>query len=265
MSVPPRPAAAIVLVRERPQGGIETFMVRRHVRSEFVPDVYVFPGGSVKPGDREAEATPALCLLPSGNHLGETTLGAGLRAAAIRELFEEAGVLLAGRDGQMLAVSGKKIARFAEYRRRLQQNETTLAAIAQAEELTLATSRLTYFAHWITPPVLPKRFDTFFFIAAAPAEQQAAHDQLETTDGAWIAPTEALARSQQGDFPLVFATIHQLQALSVFASIADAEERLRDQTVPVIMPRATRRDGEVIIRLPGEPGYDEMDDEGHTV
>jgi 8-oxo-dGTP pyrophosphatase MutT (NUDIX family) len=234
-------------------------MVRRHVRSEFVPDVYVFPGGSVKPGDREAEAAPNLCVPPTGDHLGETVLGAGLRAAAIRELFEEAGVLLAKQDGRMLALASGHAARFAEYRRRLQQNETTLAAIAQAEGLALATDRLTYFAHWITPSLMPKRFDTFFFLAAAPEDQQAAHDQLETTAGTWIQPAEALAQYHQGTFPLVFATIHQLEALSVFTSIADAEERLRHQPIPVILPRAAWRDGSLVIRLPGEPGYEEME------
>ncbi len=259
MAVEPRPAAAIILLRERPQGGIETFMVRRHVRSEFVPDVYVFPGGSVQAGDREAETTPGLCVPPTGDHLGETTLGAGVRAAAIRELFEEAGVLLAEQGGRVLAVTSGDAARFAEHRRRLQQNETTLAAVAQAEGLTLATDRLTYFAHWITPSALPKRFDTFFFIAAAPEDQQAAHDQLETTAGTWIAPSEALAQSEQGSFPLVFATIRQLQALDVFSSIADAETRLPRQPILVIQPRATLNDGNVVIRLPGEPGYDEME------
>ncbi len=259
MPVEPRPAAAIVLLRDRPQGGIETFMVRRHVRSEFVPDVYVFPGGSVKPGDLEAEKAPGLCVPPTGDHLGETTLGAGLRAAAIRELFEEAGVLLAERDGYILAVASDHAARFAQHRSQLQQNETTLAAVAQAEGLALATDRLTYFAHWITPNPLPKRFDTFFFIAAAPAEQQAAHDQLETTAGTWIAPAEALAQSEQGNFPLVFATVHQLEALNAFSSIAAAEALLPQQAIPIILPRATMRDGQVIIRLPGEPGYHEMD------
>ncbi len=260
MSVQPRPAAAIVLLRERPQGGVETFMVRRHVRSEFVPDVYVFPGGSVKPGDREAETAPRLCVPPTGDHLGETTLGAGLRAAAIRELFEEAGVLLAVQDGQMLAITSGQAARFAEQRRRLQQNETTLGAIALEEGLTLATDRLTYFAHWITPGAMPKRFDTFFFIAAAPEEQQAAHDQLETTAGTWIQPAEALRQYQQGTFPLVFATIHQLEALSEFTSTGSAEESLRHQAIPVIQPRAALRDGGIVIRLPGEPGYAEMEE-----
>lgn len=256
MPVEPRVAAAIILLRDRPQGGVETFMVRRHVRSEFVPDVYVFPGGSVKPGDREAEM--ALALPPAGTHLGETTLGAGVRAAAIRELFEEAGVLLVGRDGRLLAVTSERAAHFAEYRRQLQQNETTLAEIARAEGLALATDRLLYFAHWITPEAMPKRFDTFFFVAAAPEEQQAAHDQLETTAGAWIHPADALDQSQQGSFPLVFATIHQLQDLGVFTSVADAQQRLSQREIPVIMPRAALRDGEVVIRLPGEPGYDEL-------
>lgn len=258
MPVEPRLAAAIVLLRDRPQGGVETFMVRRHVRSEFVPDVYVFPGGSVKPGDREAETVQGLCVSPVGAHLGETTLGAGVRAASIRELFEEAGVLLAGRDGHMLAITGAPADRFAEHRQGLQRNETTLAAIAQQEGLALATDRLTYFAHWITPEVMPKRFDTFFFIAAAPEEQQAAHDQLETTAGVWINPATALEQYEQGDFPLVFATIRQLEGLRDITSIAEARQRFQQQEIPAIRPRAALQNGEVIIRLPGEAGYDEL-------
>lgn len=258
MPVEPRLAAAIVLLRDRPQGGVETFMVRRHVRSEFVPDVYVFPGGSVKPGDCEVETTEGLCVRPAGAHLGETTLGAGVRAASIRELFEEAGVLLAERDGRLLAIASDHAARFAEHRRCLQQNETTLAAIAQQEGLALATDRLTYFAHWITPELMPKRFDTFFFIAAAPEEQQAAHDQLETTAGVWITPAAALEQHGKGDFPLVFATIRQLEGLMDVTSVVEAEQRFQQQEIPAIRPRAALRDGEVIIRLPGEVGYEEL-------
>ena len=259
MPVEPRLAAAIVLLRDRPQGGVETFMVRRHVRSEFVPDVYVFPGGSVKPGDREAETAPDLCVAPTGAHLGETTLGTGVRAASIRELFEEAGVLLAERDGHLLAIASNHAARFAEHRHRLQHNETTLAAIAQKEGLALATDRLTYFAHWITPEVMPRRFDTFFFIAAAPEEQQAAHDQLETTAGVWINPAAALEQYEQGRFPLVFATIRQLDDLSAITSVVAAQQRFQQQEIPVIRPRAALQNGEVVIRLPGEAGYEELE------
>ncbi|HEY7850530.1 MAG TPA: hypothetical protein VIC27_10730, partial [Ktedonobacterales bacterium] len=99
--VTPRPASATVMARERLTGGVEVFMVRRHVQSEFVPDVYVFPGGSVSEADRETERTPGLCAAAGA---GPTALGSGFRTAAIRELFEEAGALVARRDGEPLTV-----------------------------------------------------------------------------------------------------------------------------------------------------------------
>jgi 8-oxo-dGTP pyrophosphatase MutT (NUDIX family) len=233
-------------------------MVRRHIMSDFVPDVYVFPGGSVKAVDREAEALPGVCMpLAPGQH-GETALGKGLRVAAIRELFEEAGVLLAERAGHMLAISPEEAGRFAGYRAQLQQNALTLAELVQQEGLALATERLTLFAHWITPEPMPKRFDTFFFLAESPPEQQATHDQLETSAGAWIAPGEALRRSEEGSFPLVFATIHQLRELARFTSIAEAEQQLRGAAIPTITPRGTMRSGQLEVFLPGEPGYDEL-------
>jgi 8-oxo-dGTP pyrophosphatase MutT (NUDIX family) len=178
--------------------------------------------------------------------------------AAIRELFEEAGVLIAEQGGHVLSVSAKETEKIASYRAKLQKNETTLAEIAQQEGLALATQHLTLFAHWITPEPMPKRFDTFFFIAEAPMEQQATHDQLETSAGTWIQPGDALARSEQGDFPLVFATVHQLRDLAKFTSIADAEQQLRGKAIPTITPRATTRSGQIEIFLPGEPGYDEL-------
>ncbi len=254
----PRPAATIVLLRNGPDNTIETFMVRRHIMSDFVPDVYVFPGGSVKPSDRDAETTPGLCIPSEEAERTETALGTGLRVAAIRELFEEAGVLIAEQDGQMLRVSAQETEKIAGYRARLQKNETTLAELAWQERLALATQRLTLFAHWITPEPMPKRFDTFFFLAEAPMEQQASHDQLETSAGTWIQPGEALARSEQGDFPLVFATIHQLRDLAKFTSAAQAVEQLRGKVIPTITPRATMRSGQIEIFLPGEPGYDEL-------
>ncbi len=105
---------------------------------------------------------------------------------------------------------------------------------------------------------MPKRFDTFFFIAAAPEEQQAAHDQLETTAGVWITPAAALEQHGKGDFPLVFATIRQLEGLMDVTSVVEAEQRFQQQEIPAIRPRAALRDGEVIIRLPGEVGYEEL-------
>src|SRR5579864_470094 len=187
--VTPRPAAVVVLAREAADG-ILVFMVRRHARIEFMPDVYVFPGGSVSADDALAERTPALCApVPEG----PTALGEGLRAAALRECFEEAGVLLVRRAGVPLAIQPAEVARFAAYRDALNVRTTTLSEVAYQEGLTLATDELVYWAHWITPEVSPKRFDTHFFLAAMPRGQEAVHDQLETTASLWITPEAALA------------------------------------------------------------------------
>src|SRR5207249_1180653 len=218
--VQPRLASAIMLLRDMPTGqGIEVFMVRRVIQSDFMPDVYVFPGGSISVDDRAAEQAEDICMpvAPAvADPEGRTVLGSGARAAAIRELFEEAGVLLAYRGGEILAIPEAKVAHFDAYRQAFHQRRCSLVEMARAENLRLATDRLGYFAHWITPEGMPKRFDTHFFITTAPAEQQAAHDRLETSEGVWISPQGALERSERNEFPLVFATIRQLRELVAF-------------------------------------------------
>src|SRR5690348_11925547 len=182
----PRPAAAIVLLRDRTGGGVEVFMVRRHIQSDFAPDVFVFPGGTVKPDDQSLESS----MDPATPQAGLTALGTGFRAAAIRECFEEAGVLLASRNGQPLDFTGAEAEPFASYRAQLQRKEISLNEIVAREGLTLATDALLHWAHWITPEAWPKRFDTHFFLAEAPQGQLAAHDDLETTESVWIARSE---------------------------------------------------------------------------
>lgn len=247
--VTPRPASAVVLAREHNGGGIEVFMVRRHVRSEFVPDAYVFPGGSVKPTDIEDERAPAVSTPIESE---ATALGTGFRAAALRECFEEAGVLLARRGSAPLSVEPGDISRFAAYRDGLINNTLTLAELCAREELTLATDELLHWAHWITPLTFPKRFDTHFFLTEMPSGQEAAHDQLETTASIWITPEEALTRYEAGDFTLVFATIHQLRALSGLASVAAARKRFSGAPPRTIMPRVVERNGQEVILLPDE-------------
>jgi 8-oxo-dGTP pyrophosphatase MutT (NUDIX family) len=151
-AVPARPASAVVLARGAGKG-FEVFMVRRHVRSEFVPSVFVFPGGSVKPEDVTTEETPDLCQPVA---FGPTRLGTGFRAAALRECFEEAGVLLARRGGELLQGAEGDVERFASYRDRMNSQRLTLIQLAEQEGLTLATEELLHWAHWITPePPVP--------------------------------------------------------------------------------------------------------------
>jgi 8-oxo-dGTP pyrophosphatase MutT (NUDIX family) len=244
----PRPAAALVLLRDRTEGGVEIFMVRRHIQSDFAPDVFVFPGGTVKPDDQSLESS----MDPATPQAGLTALGTSFRAAAIRECFEEAGVLLAHRNGQPLDFTGAEAEPFASYRAQLQRKEISLNEIVAREGLTLATDALLHWAHWITPEAWPKRFDTHFFLAEAPAGQLAAHDDLETTESVWIAPEVALSGFESGAFPLVFATVHQLRALSDLTSYAVARERLVGVTPETILPRVVEREGVSVILMPGE-------------
>lgn len=247
--VTPRPASATVMARERAGGGIEIFMVRRHVQSEFVPDVYVFPGGSVKDADRAVELARGVCA-PAGD--GPTTLGSGFRAAAIRELFEEAGALIARKDGAPFIVAQADLPRLAGYRDGLNGKTTTLLDVAQAEGLTLATDTLLHWAHWITPEAWPKRFDTHFFLVEAPKGQEPAHDNLETTHSAWVTPEDALAGYERGEFPLVFATIYQLRDLTGLTDMAEARARFAGKVPRTVMPRVEQRDGKDVIVHPFE-------------
>src|SRR6266567_4291654 len=245
--VQPCLASAIMLLRDVPSGqGIEVFMVRRVIQSDFMPDVYVFPGGSVSVDDRAAEQAEDICVpvAPAiADPEGRTVLGSGARAAAIRELFEEAGVLLAYQSEAILAIPETDVARFDTYRQAFNQRKVSLVEMARVENLRLATDRLGYFAHWITPEGMPKRFDTHFFITTAPAEQQAAHDRLETSEGIWIAPVEALARFERNEFPLVFATIYQLRELAAFHSVEEAQEATAMQHVATRIPILEQRAG----------------------
>jgi 8-oxo-dGTP pyrophosphatase MutT (NUDIX family) len=252
--VVPRLAAAVALLRPGAEEGVEVFMVRRHVRSEFVPDVYVFPGGSVQPGDQEAEATAGLCA-PVGE--GPLPLGAGVRAAALRELFEEAGALLAYRRDEWWMADGASRERFAAYRADLIAGGSTLGHIAAREGLRLATDALAYWAHWITPVGMPKRFDTHFFLAEDQSGQLATHDNVEVTASAWITPEAALEGYEQGRFPLVFATVRQLRELAGLRTPDEAFARFAGVVPPAIMPIASRsEDGTILVRIPGDPEGD---------
>ena len=170
------PAATIMLLRDGPQG-LEVFMVVRHHQIDFASGALVFPGGKVDVRDTEAVVR-------------ERTIGAGelddqllsMRVAAIREAYEECGVLMARSrdDGQL--VSGSRLADLEEWRDRLNRNEIGIGEMLEAEDLVLAADTLTPFAHWITPKMMPKRFDTHFFVAHAPEDHVAAHDGHESVD-----------------------------------------------------------------------------------
>lgn len=213
-----RLAATLMLARDAPAGP-EVFMMQRPARGDF-PNLHVFPGGKVE-GD---DFAPAL-LAGLGEGRADSQLGVrgALRywVAAIRECFEECGVLLAYRDGAPLRrKSEAEAARFDTYRHQLADGELSLEALCRREGLQLAADRLRYFGHWLTPPVLPRRFDTRFFITRMPAGQQTLAHPRELVGGAWIRPGDALDAAEQGRWGMVGPTLHCLRRIAPCGDVA---------------------------------------------
>jgi 8-oxo-dGTP pyrophosphatase MutT (NUDIX family) len=232
-------------------------MVRRHVNSDFAPDVYVFPGGKVDPGDRDPALAGYLSTAPPGpERVDFPDPSDNFRMAALRELFEEVGVLLAeDSDGRILKLNGDRAVTFEDSRQKLHRGELSLASIAEQRKIRYAPHLLRAFSHWVTPLSFPRRYNTKFFVTTMPEGQEPLHDAIETTHGAWISPKVALKRYQEGDFPLVFATLKQLERMSRFESLGALADATRPNDLEPIMPRPIERDGETDFLLPGDEGY----------
>lgn len=259
-SVLPVDASTIILVRHgEPVGSPwQCYMVRRHVRSEFAADVYVFPGGKVDAADAEPELLARVDSEPHPREHGESReRWLALQVAAIRELFEEAGVLLArGAEGGLVRFQAGDGQRFDACRRRLHEGDITFLEMLTEENLRLAADRLHPFSRWITPVDLPRRYDTRFFVAGMPHSQVPRHDSRETTDGVWIAPQDALERSGRGEFPLVFPTEAHLKRMAAYRSIEQMIAETSEADLQPVMPRIVQEGAETIFLLPGDEGYE---------
>ena len=240
-------------------------MVRRNLRSDFVGGAFVFPGGSVDPLDAGPEAEAA-CLGRSDAEasalLGIESGGLAYWVAALRETFEEAGLLLAERPGgpPLLAGEPEEEARFAAERAAVNAGTRRFLDLCRDEGLRLLVGQVHYFAHWIAPQGTPRRFDTRFFVAAAPPGQKAAHSAGETIAETWISPGQALEGHRNGSIELIFPTIRNLQAISRFSTAGALLEAAEDasRSVPTIEPRVVADGNGVRILLPGDEGYDDV-------
>lgn len=235
----PRPAATAVLMRDG--DGLEILLLRRHRSSGFVPGAYVFPGGRVD----DADADPALARRTIG--LGaDAEPAAGFWLAAIREVFEETGVLLARTDGGEPAPDAREEGMEA-LRESLMRDEATLLDVLDARALRPDTAGMVHIAHWITPVVEARRYDTHFFAAALPPGREARPDPREMTDAAWLRPAEALDRFRSGRLPMVFPTVRTVEVLDRYGSVAEALDALDAMTVRPTLPRLVRTERGVAI------------------
>jgi glyoxylase-like metal-dependent hydrolase (beta-lactamase superfamily II)/8-oxo-dGTP pyrophosphatase MutT (NUDIX family) len=245
----PRPAATLALLRDGERGP-EVLMMRRTHLAEFASGAYVFPGGAVDDSDRDAALAGLARRMDdakASRALGMQEGGLAYWVAAIRECWEEAGLLLAyDSSGDLVAIEGDaRRGQFSEQRRALAQGHLRLVDFLRGGDLTLATDQLAYLSRWITQPGRPRRFDTRFFVARAPSRQQSEHDGTELLHHVWLIPEEALARNARGELHMLYPTIKTLQMLARFRTADAALAYARaDRAMPAMTPRtATSRSG----------------------
>ena len=259
----PSPAATLVLLRDRLPSEVEVLLLRRHAKSKFAAGDYVFAGGKIESDDMPPDGEGfcrGLTAAQAADRLGGELAprdALSYWVGAVREAFEEVGVLLAYEaDGRLLRMRPEVRERYHTYRAACQQSNPAFFDMLRAEGLTLATDRLAYFAHWITPEGQPLRFDTRFFAALMPPEQAPVVDGHEIVDLKWLTPAEAVAASSFKAIGLRTPTLKNLELVAAGGAPASCVvEALGKRPVQTIRPRVLQVDGKPLAVLPGDPRW----------
>jgi len=247
-AVPIQPAATILMLRDDP--AFEVLMVKRHHQIDFAAGALVFPGGKTHAGDDDWRWEER--CLGWGDSLPHKR---ALRIAAIREAYEEAGILLARHLG---GAPFRGDERATAAREDIGKDRRPFIDLILELDLYLDLEALSVFARWITPNIMPRRFDTWFYVAKAPEEQLAVCDGSETVDAEWIEPAEALRLGELGQRTVIFPTRMNLQLLGEANSAEDAVHRARARELVTVEPKVGERDGERVLILPPDAGYGDV-------
>ncbi len=250
-----------MLVRDAPE--LEVFMLRRNLNSDFVGGAYVFPGGGVDEADRDTDLErwcDGRSDSDASKRLGLDRGGLAFWVAAIRECFEEAGVLLARHraGGEVVDFTESEMGRrFGAHRKAVDASELRMADLARSEDLVLDAANIHYWAHWITPPGPPRRYDTRFFIAAAPPGQVPLHDDRETVESLWIRPRDALDAMHRGELTIIFPTQRNLERIAGYDRTEDLLADAKALTdVVTVRPRMAGDERGMRLLIPGDDGYE---------
>lgn len=263
-TVPVKPAATVLLVRDADAGGVEVFMLRRTFNAAFASGMFVFPGGKVDDVDgvdEIAELCDGLTDAHASSLLGIANGGLAYWVACIRECFEEAGVLLARHEttGDVVRFDDESTAqRFEVERENIHDGSVALLDLCKREGLRLTTDDIHYVSHWITPMGEKRRFDTRFFIARAPQAQEPLHDDGETIESFWISPQEAIERAHEKDLMLMPPTKANIEFLLPYKTADEVLAAAAQVGMPqTILPKLKiDADGRVVgIAMPGDPEY----------
>ncbi|WP_211177822.1 NUDIX hydrolase [Pseudonocardia acidicola] len=260
--VVPRPAATVLLLRDAPDvpaGGtpLQVFLQRRVAGMAFAGGMTVFPGGGVDPGDTP---DPSRWAGPDAHWWGrrlvcEPELAGALVQAAVRETFEECGVLLAAPPGGRTTVDPVLAGVLSQGREDLVARRRTLADLLAATGLVLRADLLHAWARWITPPSNPRRYDTVFFTAIVPAGQEADAATTEAVEAGWWHPAEALDRWQDGEIELMAPTLRTLQQIAEFPDAASVHAAAARRVVTPMIPKVRRDGSRIVVVIPGDPEY----------
>jgi len=254
----PRHAATVVLLRDAAEGhGVEAYVLRRVVTMAFAGGMYVFPGGSVDPRDTEGEIG---WHGPSAEEWSaplnaEAPLARALVCAAVRETFEESGVLLAGPDEAATVDVSGDLTRWSHEQAALLDRTASMGDVLRRNQLVLRADLLRPWAHWVTPEFEPKRFDTRFFVAALPAGQAAVHFTGESDESRWVRPVDAVEGHARGELAMLPPTVFTLAELAEHGSVDDVLAAATARDVRRILPRVVVSGDDVLFLLPGDPGY----------
>lgn len=251
----PIPSATILLLRATQsdsgspdQTDIEVFMVVRHHQIDFASGALVFPGGKTDPQDFDDALLPFL----RGN--AQDPAMRAVQVSAIREAFEECGILLAyGEDGEI--ISAERLASLQYAREPLNSGELPLLTFLSDENLVLACDSLTHFAHWVTPEMMAKRFDTHFYLAVAPKDHLAIHDGYESVDSVWISPAQALQEAAEAKRTVIFPTLRNIEKLANFDSVEEAVDQTAKNEVVTVIPWTEQREDGSYLCITPEAGY----------
>lgn len=251
----PRPATTVLLLRPSQPGDaaspLEVFMVVRHHQIDSFSGALVFPGGKLEEADGD-KSLRARC--GGADKIDDAELK--FRVAGVREAFEECGVLLARKRGQRALIGAADLKGIEErWRAKLAKDEASIVDMVEAEDLEIATELMTPYAHWITPTFVPKRFDTWFFLAEAPEDQIALHDGSESTDSVWIGPQEAIEEGKAGKRTLVHATTKNLELLAEGKTVTGAIAAAGARKIVTVQPWVEEKDGKKFLHIPEGAGY----------
>ena len=244
----PLPAATILLVRDGDEG-LEVFMVRRHHEIEFAAGALVFPGGKAARDDFD----PALIDFADRTSAWSSAMQPVV-VTAIREVFEESGVLLARDADTGEFVSETRLASLDHYRQRIENGKTSLLAMLQQERLLLARDQLFHFAHWVTPKHMSRRYDTHFFLARVPPGHSGQHCGRESIDSLWVRPRDAIARRRE--WRIMFPTRLNLMKLADAKTVEDALSRARTETPMLVEPWIEETPDGKRLRIREDAGYE---------